>query len=169
MYRLRRWRQRHKGGRQRALVISEGCWLTAGRYQSWQGRGAQRIWMKQQQNGFASPSLSLPLRMAEWEWLRKYVSAYSRRHCIIYSEKHKQSWTNCLKRKIWFFCIHLSIRLYAQTHFSLLPAAKKASFPLQLLPSLAKWSDIRILRQWAHFTQFKAWQVKRQEEHQLKA
>lgn len=70
---------------------SEGYWLTAGRYQSWQDGGAQRIWMKQQQNGFASPSLSFPLRRVEREWLRKYVSAYFRRHCVIFTEEHKQS------------------------------------------------------------------------------
>ena len=115
-------------GWQRALVISEGYWLTAGRYQSWQDGGARRIWMKQQQNGFASPSLSSPLRTTEWEWLRKYVSAYSRRHCIIYTGEHKQSWTNCLKHKMWFFCIHSSICLHRNNTLFLFSVA--ASLPL---------------------------------------
>lgn len=131
-------------GWQRAVVISEGYWLTAGRYQSWQGRGAQRIWMKQQQNGFASPSLSFPLKTAEWEWLRKYVSAYSRRHCIIFTEEHKQSWTNCLKRKMWFLCIYPAICLSVQIHSPLSLAAK--SFPVSSSLDLERQFYICILR-----------------------
>lgn len=133
---------------QRAPVISEGCWLTAGRYQSWQDEGAQRIWMKQQQNGFASPSLSFPLRTAEREWLRKNVSAYSRRHCIIYTDEHKQSWTNCLKHKMWFLCTHPSMCLHTHCFPSL--SQKKKKKRKSSLP----------LHHWAHFTQFQTGRVK---------
>lgn len=93
-------------GWRRALVIGEGYWLTAGRYGIWQNAGAQTIWMKRQQNGFASPSLSFSLRTAEREWLRKYASAYSKRHCVIHTGEHKQSWADCLKRKMLFLCFH---------------------------------------------------------------
>lgn len=128
-------------------MISEGYWLTAGRYLSWQDGGAQRIWMKQQQNGFASPSLSFPLRTTEWEWLRKYVSGYSRRHCIIYTEEHKQSWTNCLKHKMWFLCIYSSICLYRRILLTSLQWQKNfsSSFPCFCLCKFILHSDFRTL------------------------
>lgn len=153
---------------QRPLVISEGYWLTAGRYQSWQDGGAQRIWMKQQQNGFASPSLSIPLRRAEWEWLRKKkASAYSGRRCIIYTEEHKQSWTNCLKHKMWFFCIQPSICLHRHS-FSPAIKRRRRRRKEKKLPSLfisyclgqTDFTFSYIFKQWAHFTQFQAGRVK---------
>lgn len=144
-----------------AAAISEGYWLTAGSSPRCQDGGAPRIWMKQQQNGFASPSLSLlppspeddRVRMAEGK--KKNASACCERHCIIYTEEHKQSWTNCLKRKMWSLCIHRSIRLHTRAHSrtALSLSQQRGRLPSfsSLLMSLPAWFYIHIWRHWAHF------------------
>lgn len=120
-------------------MISKGYWLTGGIYQSWQAGAAQRIWMKQQQNGFASPSLSFPLRTAEWERLRKKMFLPSPGDTVlIYTEEHKQSWINCLKRTMWFFGM--------QTHRL-----------CSLFVSLVKWAYLHILGHWAMSRTFRQW------------
>lgn len=71
-------------------------------------------------------------RMAEKK-IQKYTSGFSGRHCIIYTEEHKQSWANCLKGTTWSLCIHPLICLHTR---SLLKQPRKASHLL----SLATWS-----------------------------
>lgn len=95
--------------------------------------------MKQQQNGFASPSLSFPLRTAEWERLRKKMFLPSPGDTVlIYTEEHKQSWINCLKRTMWFFGM--------QTHrlCSLFVSLVKRAY----LHILGHWAMSRTFRQW---------------------
>lgn len=155
-----------------AAAISEGYWLTAGSSPRCQDGGAPRIWMKQQQNGFASPSLSLlppspeddRVRMAEGK--KKTASACCERHCIIYTEEHKQSWTNCLKRKMWSLCIHRSIRLHTRAHSRTarsLPAAWKTSLllvPVNVSASLILHSHLKTL------SSFQTGRVRWWEDHQ---
>lgn len=110
-----------------------------------------------------------PPRTTEWEWLRekkKNASACCERHCIIYTEEHKQSWTNCLKRKMWSLCIHRSIRLHARAHSRTarsLPAAWKTSLllvPVNVSASLILHSHLKTL------SSFQTGRVRWWEDHQ---
>lgn len=143
--------------RQRLQAISERyCWqredMRAGRMR-WVRR-AQRIWMKLQRNGFASPSFSFP---PEDGWVKmavKNMSAYSERHCVIDTKEHKQSWINCSKHKMWFLRIY-SFDMSAQAQgFPFCLAAQ--SFPAPFLTAAGKVIPASKLKMPSSFLQFEA-------------
>lgn len=157
-----KWRHRHRvdgGGGQRRSVKDIG-WqqgaLRAARTEEHREYGWSNNKMVSPHHHFHS-SLPPP-RTTEWEWLRekkKTASACCERHCIIYTEEHKQSWTNCLKRKMWSLCIHRSIRLHTRAHSrtALSLSQQRGRLPSfsSLLMSLPAWFYIHIWRHWAHF------------------
>lgn len=132
-------------GWQRALVISGGYWLTAGRYQSWLHGGAQRIWMRQQQNGFASPSLSFSLRKAEWECQRDTRLPTTPEDTVATLQKsiNKKNCKNCLKLKMWLF-LYSSLDPFLPSLHSRRKKKEGHSFPPPPLTSQAKSSHIHI-------------------------
>lgn len=154
-------------GWQRALVISGGYWLTAGRYQSWLHGGAQRIWMRQQQNGFASPSLSFSLRKAEWECQRDTRLPTTPEDTVATLQKSINKKKTAKTAWSWrcdCFCILPSIRSFLHS----IPGGKKKKGTAFLLHLSRLWQShlTFTLRHWAHLTQFQAGWVW---EHQLNA
>lgn len=154
-------------GWQRALVISGGYWLTAGRYQSWLHGGAQRIWMRQQQNGFASPSLSFSLRKAEWECQRDTRLPTTPEDTVATLQKsiNKKKLQKLPEAEDVIVSVFFPRSVPSFTPFQEEKKKKGTAFLLHL--SRLWQSHLTFtLRHWAHLTQFQAGWVW---EHQLNA
>lgn len=156
-----KWRHRHRvdggggsGDQWRILADSRELSALPGRRSTENMDEATTKWFRLTIT-FTPPSLPRG-RPSENGWgKKKKPTACCERHCIIYTEEHKQSWTNCLKRKMWSLCIHRSIRLHARAHSrtALSLSQQRGRLPSfsSLLMSLPAWFYIHIWRHWAHF------------------
>lgn len=167
-----KWRHRHRvdgggsGDQWRILADSRELSALPGRRSTENMDEATTKWFRLTIT-FTPPSLPRG-RPSENGWgKKKKPTACCERHCIIYTEEHKQSWTNCLKRKMWSLCIHRSIRLHTRAHSRTarsLPAAWKTS--LLLVP--VNVSAILILHSYLKtLSSFQTGRVRWWEDHQL--
>lgn len=167
-----KWRHRHRvdgggsGDQWRILADSRELSALPGRRSTENMDEATTKWFRLTIT-FTPPSLPRG-RPSEngWGKKKKNASACCERHCIIYTEEHKQSWTNCLKRKMWSLCIHRSIRLHTRAHSRTarsLPAAWKTSLllvPVNVSASLILHSHLKTL------SSFQTGRVRWWEDHQ---
>lgn len=149
-----------QGWRGGAAAISEGYWLTAGSSPRCQDGGAPRIWMKQQQNGFASPSLSLlppspeddRVRMAEGKKKNQLPAARDTVSSIQRSINKAEQTVLSARCDPSAFTVR-SVCTHARTHARPALSQQRGRLPSfsSLLMSLPAWFYIHIWRHWAHF------------------
>lgn len=143
-----------------AAAISEGYWLTAGSSPRCQDGGAPRIWMKQQQNGFASPSLSLlppspeddRVRMAEGKKKNQLPAVRDTVSSIQRSINKAEQTVLSARCDPSAFTVR-SVCTHARTHARPSLSQQRGRLPSfsSLLMSLPAWFYIHIWRHWAHF------------------